>query len=42
MTRAAHLAITRALSSTPVVTKASDMKTLVDAANALPMAEKTG
>jgi len=39
--RAAHLAITRALSSTPVVTKASDMKTLVDAAaNALTMAEK--
>jgi hypothetical protein len=43
LTRAAHLAITRALSSTPVVTKASDMKTLVDAAaNALTMAEKIG
>jgi hypothetical protein len=40
LTRAANLAITKALDGAPVVTKASDMKTLVDAAaNALKMAE---
>jgi hypothetical protein len=40
LTSAAQLAITRALSGTPVVTKASDVKTLIDAgANALKMAE---
>jgi hypothetical protein len=40
LTRAANLAITMALDGAPVVTKASDMKTLVDAAaNALKMAE---
>jgi hypothetical protein len=40
LTEAAHLAITRALQGTPMVTKPSDLKTLVDAAaNALKMAE---